>query len=272
VQLQNYKTIIESELQGNLMLAWGPPGVGKSATILQTAEDPIVYITAEKRKIGTTVAAINRQDMKMKVGVYETFDDCIETFNNYDLFSGCKTTVLDSLTHLMVSQLSYEILQENFDSHSEKEKQEIIKQLTVQVKMSKEGFGALADNMVRLMNALQNLTMRGIDVICTARSEERPKYNRELGIGPALAGQKFGNVMPGYFDFIAYLEAPEHADEPIPAPDSPMEVLWKYHAPLASFDNNDGYLAKWTGVYPAKGIVRRKFNVRRVFAEANGLV
>lgn len=256
------------------MLAWGPPGVGKTATILQTAEDPIVLITAEKRKIGTTMAAINRPDLRLKVGVYETFDDCIETFSDRARFEGAKTVFLDSLTHLMVSQLSYEILRENFDSHTEKEKQEIIKQLTVQVKMSKEGFGAMADNMVRLMNSLQDLAVNtGVDVICTARSEERPKYNREIGIGPALAGQKFGNVMPGYFDFIAYLEPQEHEDEEeIPPAGSEMKDLWKYHAPLASFDKNDLYLAKWTGIYPERGIKRRKFHVQRLFAEANGLI
>ena len=269
MKLVNYKSI--EELQGNFTLVWGPAGVGKTATILQTIEDPVVYITAEKRKIATTVKAINRPDLRMKVGVYEGFNDCIDTVYDLQRFEGAKSVFLDSFTHLMASQLAYEILNENYESQTEDGKKAIIKELTLAVKMSKEGYGALADNMLRLMNGLQNLAMAGYDVICTARSEERPKYNREIGIGPALSGQKFGNIMPGYFDFIAYLEPQEHDDDSIRPPyNASMADLWKYHAPLANFDTNDSYLAKWTGPYPPKGIVGRKFHVQRMLAEANG--
>jgi hypothetical protein len=274
MQLVNYKTIEES--QGNFLLVYGPPKVGKTCTILQTCSDPVVYLTAEKRKVKTTFKAINRPDLKLKIGVYESFGDCIDTVFDLKRFEGAKTIVLDSLTHLMAAQLSYEILDQDYAAKTDAERDAIVKELTMSVKLSKESFGAIADNMLRLMNGLQNLTMAGFDVICTARTEERPKYNRTVGYGPAFAGQKFGNIMPGYFDFIAMLESPDHTDvdgneTPQPAYDAPMEVLWRYHAPLASFDRSDAYLAGWTGPYPPKGIVRRRFHVKKIFEEANGI-
>jgi hypothetical protein len=235
MKLVNYKNL--SENQGNLMLAWGPTGSGKTSTILQTASDPIVLLTAEKRKIQTTIAAINRPDIKLKVGVYEDFSDCIDTV-----------------------------------SKTEDERDKIIKELTMSVKMSKESYGALADNMLRLMNGLQSLTMAGFDVICTARSEERTRFNKTIAYGPSLSGQKFTFAMPGYFDFLCMLQSQDHdEDDKPPAYDAPMAELWSYHAPLASFDSTESYLAKWTGPIPPKGIIKRKFHVARVFKEANGV-
>ena len=269
-QLLNYKTIEEN--QGNFLLVYGPPKVGKSCTILQTCDHPVVYLTAEKRKVKTTFKAINRPDLKLKIGVYESFLDLIDTVFDIKRFEGAKTIVLDSLTHLMAAQLAYEILDQDYASKTEEERSKIIKELTMSVKLSKESFGSIADNMLRLMNGLQNLTMAGYDVIATARSEERPKYNKTVGYGPALAGQKFGNIMPGYFDFIAMLESPEHDEDELPPPyDADIVTLWKYHAPLASFDRSDSYLAGWTGPYPPKGIVRRRFHVKKIFEEANGI-
>jgi len=274
MQLLNYRSIEES--QGNFLLVYGPPKVGKTCTILQTCDDPVVYLTAEKRKVKTTFKAINRPDLKLKIGVYESFSDCIDTIFDLKRFEGAKTVVLDSLTHLMAAQLSYEILEQDYASKTDAEREAIIKELTMSVKLSRESFGAIADNMLRLMNGLQGLTMAGYDVVCTARAEERPKYNRTVGYGPALAGQKFGNIMPGYFDFIAMLESPDHIDNdgneiPPPPWDADMQTLWKYHAPLASFDRSDSYLAGWTGPYPPKGIVRRRLHIKRIFEEANGL-
>ena len=270
MRLASYQSIAES--QGNFMLVYGPPKVGKTCTILQTCEDPVIYLTAEKRKIKTTFKAINRPDLKLKVGIYENFSDCRETVFDLRRFKGAKTVVLDSLTHLMAAQLAYEILDQDYAAKTEEEKNRIIKELTMSVKLSRESFGSIADNMLRLMNGLQNLTMAGYDVICTARTEERPKYNKSVMYGPALAGQKFGNIMPGYFDFIAMLEPQEHEGDDIPPPwDADIKKLWNYHAPLASFDSNDTYLAGWTGPYPPKGIVKRKFHVRKIFEEANGI-
>ena len=188
-------------------------------------------------------------------------------------FRGAKTIFLDSLTHLMVVHLSQEILSEDFNAKSPKEQKNIAKTLTIQVKMSLESYGTIAGQMTRLMRALQGLTMAGFDVVCSAREDDRPKWNRALTNGPALMGKEFSKSMDGFFDFICMLEPDDREPDekgPAPGPDAPTKDMWKYYAPYASFQPNDGYLAKYTGVQPKKGIVHRKLHVMNLFAEANG--
>ena len=269
MKLQNYKNL--AEIQGNLLLVYGMAGSGKTSTVLQTAQDPIVYLTAEGRKISTTLAAINRPDLKMKVEVYEGFDDLIETCMEVDRFKGCKTIFLDSLTHLMLVHLSLEILQENYEAKTQKEQDELLKALTSQVKLSMEAYGVLSGQMNRLMRALQKLTMAGYDVVCSARLTDRPKWNRALTAAPALMGQEFSKAMDGFFDFIGLLTPQDIDDdlEKLPT-DAKTADTWKRFAPLVSFNTNEEYLAKWTGAMPPKGIVNRRLHVRKVFEEANG--
>jgi hypothetical protein len=269
MRLVNYKSL--SETQGNLLLVYAIAGGHKTCTTIQTAPDPITLLTAEGRKIGTSIVAINRPELKMKVGVYEGFNDLIDTVYDTKKFEGTKTVILDSLTHLMLVHLSQEVLQENYSAKSEKEQEEIMKALTVQVKMSQEGYGALSGQMTRLMRGLQGLTMAGYDVVCTARMADRPKWNRSLSAAPALMGQEFAKSMDGFFDFIGMIE-PWEAPEGIEMPKHGASTAetWNYYAPLISFNPNDDYLAKWTGAMPPKGIIKRKFNVRKIFAEANG--
>jgi len=273
MQLINYKNI--EETQGNLMLVYAIAGGHKTCTCLQTAEDPIVYLTAEGRKIKTSVLPINRPDLKMKVGIYSAFDDLIDIIYDTKRFEGAKTIILDSLTHLMLVHLSQEILSENWASKSEKEKDEIEKQLTMQVKLSEESYGTLAQQMNRLMRGLQFLTCAGFDIVCTARLSDRPKWNRSLSAAPALMGKEFSKSMDGFFDFIGYIEpwvAPELKEgEVAPTIGASIADTWKYYAPLVSWNPNDDYMAKWTGVMPPKGIVKRKFHVKKTFEEANGI-
>jgi len=270
MRLVNYQNIQES--QGNLLLAYGPSGCGKTATSIQTSQEPITYLTGEGRKISTTLSAIARPELKMKVGIYTDWNDLLDTCMDTERFKGTKTVILDSLTHLMVIHLAQEVLGENFQKQTEKDQGEILKELTLQVKLSMEAYGTLAGQMNRLMRALQKLTMAGYDVVCTARTEDRPKWNRSLACAPALMGKEFSKSMDGFFDFICLLSAIEHdIDEPVPGVGATLEEIWKYYAPLATFQSNENFLAKWTGSQPPKGIVNRKFNVKRVFEEGNGI-
>jgi hypothetical protein len=273
MKLVNHKHL--DEVQGNFMLAYAMAGGHKTCTIIQTAQDPLILLTAEGRKIKTSIVAINRPDLQMKVGVYEGFDDLMDTIYTPSRFEGAKTVFLDSITHLMMIHLSQEILSENWASKSDKEKDEIEKQLTMQVKLSEESYGTLSQQMNRLMRGLQGLTMAGYDVVCSARLADRPKCNRALSAAPALMGKEFSKSMDGFFDMIGYIEPWEPPVLPEgqlpPTIGASTADTWKYFAPLISFNPNEEYLAKWTGVMPPKGIVRRKFHVKKVFQEANGI-
>lgn len=258
MRLQNYKNI--EETQGNLLLVYAKSGEGKTATTLQTSEDPIVYLTGEGRKIKTTLEAIKRPNLQMKVGVYEGFSDLIDTVSDVSKFKGAKTIVLDSLTHIMMIHLADEILGENYNKLEKESKDEIDKVLTMQVKMSVEGYGTLAGQMNRLMGRLQGLTVAGFDVVCTARLEDRPKWNKAMIGAPALMGREFAKAMDGFFDFICLLETNHDAEGKIIYP------------PLASFVSpEDNFLAKWTGNMPEGGVYRRRFHVANTFRIANNL-
>lgn len=299
MRLVNYKSL--STIQGNLLLVYGPSGIGKTVTTIQTAEGPIVYLTAEGRKIETSMLAVARPNVKMVVGLYEDYNDLIDTCLDFEMkdgvyqmaegkrihrrFKQAKTVILDSLTHLMIVHLSQEILSENWSDKTVEEKAKIEKQLTMQVKLSEEAYGTLAGQMVRLMRALQMLTIAGYDVVCLAREQDRPKWNRELVAGPALMGKEFSKSMDGFFDFICRLSPPNHKDGDVPPDISKLlaeaktdeEInkvtgrVWAYYAPLATFDRSEDCLAKWTGAISPKGISGRRLHVQKVFQEANGI-
>jgi len=279
MRLVNYKSL--DTKQGNLLLIYGSSGIGKTVTSIQTSPDPIIYLTAEGRKIGTSMIAVSRPDVKMVVGVYEGYNDLIETCLDFEMkdgvrvhkrFKDAKTIILDSLTHLMIVHLSMEILSENWAAKTEVQKNEIEKQLTMQVKLSEESYGTLAQQMIRLMRALQMLTVAGYDVVCLAREADRPRWNRELTAGPALMGKEFSKSMDGFFDFICRCSPPEHKeDDVVPAFGSDTAKVWAYYAPLATFDRSEECLAKWTGAISPNGISGRRLHVKKVFQEANGI-
>lgn len=254
MKLQSYKDI--KDTQGNMALWYGPSGVGKTATLLQTCEDPIVYLSSEDRSIETTMAAINRPDLRLKVGRYINFPDYIEGLADENQFKGAKTIINDSLTHLMNIHIQDELLAESYDALDKKKG--IEKELIMRSKMSLESYGAIAVMMKRIMSLLQNLTQCGFDVHCTARLDSMPKWDRALAAAPALAGKEFARDFVGYFDFIGLLS--DNIDE---------GGNVKY-PPLVSCQTDGAYLAKWTGCIPPGGIIKRPFNVQKMMAVAGG--
>jgi hypothetical protein len=245
--------------RGNFVLVYGESGVGKSATVLQTAEDPIFWIIAERGQVDLTVQAIGRPDIKLKVGYYESWDDLLEIVYDLKNFEGIRTVLFDGLTHVMNVHLADEILAENYDAMDKKKS--VDKDLTARVKMSLEGYGTLSKQMTRLMKGFEQLTVNGIDVVCTARTQDNPKWNRELSCAPALAGKEFSRDMKGFFDFIGLVERRVDTAE--------GTILYP---PLISCDDTGSYLSKWTGIKPAGGVIRRPFNLKRMLDIAHGQV
>jgi hypothetical protein len=255
MKLYAYKDIEES--QGNICLWYGASGAGKTATLLQTCEDPIVYLTGEDRSIKTTLAAINRPNLKLKVGRYESFNDFLETLANYELFAGAKSIIVDSLTHIMNIHLQDEILAESYEALDKKKGVE--KELAMRSKMSLEGYGTLSVSMKRLMSLLQSLSQHGFDIHCTARVDSQPKWDRSLAAAPALSGKEFGRDFVGFLDFIGLVT------------DNVNTVGDVVYPPLVSCQTDGSYLAKWTGVTPEGGVINKPFNVKSMLAFAHGL-
>jgi hypothetical protein len=254
MKVEIYKPGTTVDKAGNFLLIYGKSGVGKGATALKTAQDPILWIIAERGQVDLTIKAINRPDIKLKVAYYESWDDLLEFVYTPANFLKIKTVLFDSITHVMNIKLADEILAESYDAM---DKSKVDKDLTMRVKMSQEGYGTLAKQMKRLLVGFEQLTLQGIDVICTARDEDNPKWNRELVCGPCLSGKEFGKDMKGFFDFIGLLES-QIVDGEIVYP------------PLISCDDNGSYLSKWTGVKPPGGVIRKPFNVAKMLEVAHG--
>jgi hypothetical protein len=240
--------------RGNFCLWYGKSGVGKSATTIATAEDPILWIIAERGQVDLTIAAVNRMGIKLKTAYYEGWDDLLAFVYDLSNFNKIKSVLFDGITHVMNIKLSDEILDENYAAMDH---DKIEKDLTMRVKMSQEGYGTLSKQMNRLMNGFERLTIAGIDVHCTARDQDNPKWNRELSCGPALAGKEFGRDFKGYFDFIGLVESNVVDGEVV-------------YPPLVSCDDNGGYLSKWTGIKPNGGVIRKPFNIKRILDTAHG--
>jgi hypothetical protein len=257
MKVEIYKPDMASDRRGNFCLWYGKSGVGKSATILQTAVDPIYWIIAERGQIDLTVKSINRPNIKLATAYYEGWDDLLETIYNTKNFDKIKTVLFDGLTHVMNIHLADEIMDEDFAAMDQKKKGE--KDLTFRVKMSQEGYGTMSKQMSRLMKGFEGLTKAGIDVHCTARDDSQPKWNRELACAPALAGKEFPRDMKGFFDFIGLVESQFNEKNEIVYP------------PVISCDDNGSYLSKWTGIKPEGGVIRKPFNVQKLLNVAHGV-
>jgi hypothetical protein len=255
MKIENYTPGKIEDTRGNLSLFYGKSGVGKSGTALQTAEDPIFWLLAERGQIDLTVKAINRPGLRLRVGYYEGWDDCLTTVYEPKNFEKIKTLLFDGITHVMNIHLADEIMDENYDAM---DKAKIDKDLTMRVKMSLEGFGALSKQMGRLMKGFERLTVAGIDVICTARDQENPKWDRTLACAPALAGKEFPRDFKGFFDFIGLVETRF---------DENKQVIYP---PYVSCDDDGSYLSKWTGIKPPGGVIRKPFNVKKMMDVAHG--
>ena len=250
-----YKKGDTSTRRGKFVLIYGPSGSGKSATTLQTADDPIFWLIAERGNIDLTLEPINRPGIRLAYAYYEGWDDLIDTVYSKTLFTSTKTLLFDGFTHIMGIHLSDEIMKTNFDARDTSKDD---KELFSRVQMTQQGFGVLSKQMGRLMKGFEQLTIAGVDVICTARDDQAPKWNRSLSCAPALSGKEFSKDMKGYFDFIGMLE---------PRKDENGKTLYPSYA---SYDLNDDYLAKWTGIMPDAGVKRLPFHVAKTFALATG--
>ena len=245
--------------RGNFILIYGKSKVGKSASCLATAEDPIFWMLMERGQVDLTLKAINRKDLRLKVGYYEGWDDLIDIVYDLNNFKQIKTVLFDGLTHVMNIHLSDEIIDDSFEA---REKTKVRKELSSRGKMTQENFGVLSRQMVRLMKGFERLTVNGIDVICTARDASSPKWDRALSCAPALSGKEFPRDIKGFFDFIGFVESRfDKNDE--------TKIVYP---PYVSFDDDGSYLSGWTGVKPASGVINKKLDIKKILEVAHGKV
>jgi hypothetical protein len=249
------------ERTGDVMMIYGEAGVGKSVSTIQTADLPMIYIMTEPRDVKKFVIASGRAEAKEQVdfAFYEGYEGLIEFVCDESAFEKYKTIVLDSISHLIAINLSDEILDESYESANKKKSED--KPLTMRAKMSQEGYGTLGSSMLRFTQALAKLSQQGRTIVCLARTESNPKYNRNYSTGPALKGQEYSKHFAGFFDFIGLVEQRSKDGKVV-------------YPPAVSFESDGSFLAKWTGAMPPSGVVNRPLNISRILKasheEANG--
>ncbi len=223
-----------STQDGRLIMLYGPTGVGKTTSILQSSPTPIMFIQTEPRSLKPSLDASGRPDLDIDVAVYEDWVGLMEFTASPRNFERHKTVVVDSYSHLMSVGLSTEIENQAYEARDQREKE--IKPLVSQTKMSPEGYGGLASHMFRLTAALGRLSRLGKVVVVTALMAENPKWDRELAAAPALKGREFPINMPGFFDLIGLVESRTDGDGNIIYP------------PRVRFQSpDDSFVAKFTG-------------------------
>ena len=230
------KILSKTELSqgGRLILLYGPTGVGKTTSILQTSPEPILYIQTEPRSLKPSLDATGRENIDVDVAVYEDFLGLMEFVANPKNCERHRTVVVDSYSHLMSVGLSSEIEDQAFEARDPKEK--LTKSLVMQTKMSLEGYGGLSSHMFRLTTALGKISRMGKVVVVTALMAESPRWNRELAAAPALKGREFPINMPGFFDLIGLVE---------PRTDAEGKIVYPPRVRFQSPD--DSFVAKFTG-------------------------
>ncbi len=238
---------------GDILLFYGESGVGKSVSTIQTAQEPILYFLTEPRDPRKFLQAAGRDNLKIKFGLYESWEDTMGFFSDPSNTDWAKTIVVDSLTFLSNIQLTREIEDQSWDSRSEKEKSD--KPIIMQTKMTLEGFGGLAGQMTRFVNMISSLSQRGKTVVLLALLEQNPKFNRELSAGPALKGKDFPKTLPGFCDFIGLVESRQSSDGSIIYP------------PKVTFGSDGSFLSKWTG---HRGPMSGPLDIVRILDVAHG--
>lgn len=175
---------------------------------------------------------------EITVAPITTWDDMLrfvtsDIYNQTAFLSSIKSIVVDSYSYLMNVVLSNEIEDEIFNTKDAKEK--LVKPLINKAKLSLEGYGGMAAQMVRCTKALQKLSLTGKIVVITALLEENPKWDRDLAAAPRFKGREFSGDMPGLFDLIGLVRKRF---------DDQGNTMFPPHV---AFEGS-GFLCKFTGV------------------------
>ncbi len=70
--------------EGRFIMIYGPTGVGKTTSILQSAPDPILYIQTEPRSLKPSLDAANRPNLDIDVAVSEDWKGLMEFLASRD--------------------------------------------------------------------------------------------------------------------------------------------------------------------------------------------
>ena len=195
-------------------LVYGPPGCGKTRASLtcpgrvclvnSEAKDPMVSLGDEGRKKDITIidnadyyeimAWLNKQIETPEFGtVY--MDGLTVTMANY------RSTLADDRSEIKWAKMT------------DREKSENKNWIRDKLSVEQADWGLMAEMMLRQTKLLNTLSKKGVLVVATAISQESPKWDRSLGVGPSLLGRDYSTQVHGLFDFIGFITRPWSINE-----------------------------------------------------------
>lgn len=228
-------TYSELPKAGVFVMIYGDTGYGKTVTSLKTLPKKVMWITTEPRSLSKPIEAaieppepINEDDVV--VAPYTNFIEIIDFLSNHKNFDGVKSIFFDSLSYCQSIRLSTETIDEISDRGKG-----ITKNILNSSKITQEGVGLVNNSVFRISNLLGKLSEAGKVVVVSCLVTERPKWNRELEAAPMLTGKQVPDQLPGCFDLIGYVTPRKDSDGN------------RIYPPYVSFEEGNGYLAKFTG-------------------------
>jgi hypothetical protein len=192
--------------------------------------------------------------------VEDKWDPFLDYMANAANFRG-KTLAIDSLTHLIAIHLSNEIEMEGYTALEKKlgeTGKKVDKPLAQRSKMSEEGYGTLAREMMRLTNILALHAQSGKTVVCLARLESSPKWNADLVAAPAFKGKEYARHFAGFFDFIGLVQPRVNP------------LGHNIYPPLVSFQDDGSFMSRWAGIMPEGGVRQKPLHIEKILRVAHG--
>jgi hypothetical protein len=242
-------------------MVYGETNSGKTTSIIRTAPNPILYISAEGDAMkGVAVARAYNESVDIDVVEPLSQEDLMkslgemadEIISNRESFK-YKTIVFDSGTYWMNCKLSIRVE----DDRNKDRKGLDQGKLSAMTRTDWTEVGTVNSMMCRLTNLLKSIAGSGVMVIMTAQVQYDPKWNSELEAAPAFKYKEFNSALKGYFDYIGYTIT---KTEVVDVEKNQIKVIYP---PLLSFSAKQGYLVKWRGVQP-KSLIG-SFNLRKIF-------
>tara|TARA_R100001594_G_scaffold43455_1_gene75585 strand:+ start:4258 stop:4989 length:732 start_codon:yes stop_codon:yes gene_type:complete len=179
-----FKTPAESALAtGVKMLIYGSAGSGKTVTCV-TAEEPTLIISAEAGLLSIKDAPDSIQKM-IQIAECSTRADVEEVLEYLQAKGAPPWVCVDS-----ISEIAEVVLAEELDKPSGKD--------------PRKAYGELAIVMTNLIKGFRNLP--NTNVVMTAKLDRvQDGMSNAMLYGPSMPGQKMGQALPYFFDFVGAL-------------------------------------------------------------------
>ena len=233
-----YDESVDFSKIGSCILAYGPTNSGKTMSAL-TCEDPILHINTE----GKDARLVHNQvDHKKQIKYirFENYDDTKNTINNMLSEAGKGTFKFKTIFYDGLTFGQQEVKREIEQSRREvREDDKSMRGIVDYFRFEKPDWGAMGAAMTSIASLLMKFTGFGVTVICTALEDNNyPKWGQGVRIGPALTGQDFSKLLPGFFHFIGYVVRPFGFD------DSMSNIYPLISFNTASDPNGNDYIAR----------------------------